>query len=70
MKGNLVVLELLKFGLSQMQIAQRAGVSQTTVSCLKRGVRNACSYEKVVALEMLLEAVRAEKAATPESAQA
>lgn len=64
MKGNLVVLELLAFGLSQMEIAQRSGVSQTTVSCLKRGVRADCSYEKVVALEKLLDHVRAEKGVT------
>lgn len=70
MKGNLVVLELLECGLSQMQIAQRAGISQTTVSCLKRGIRSDCSYQKVVALGNLLDTVRAERAAAQESAQA
>jgi transcriptional regulator with XRE-family HTH domain len=64
MKGNLVVVELLGFGLSQMEIAQRSGVSQTTVSCLKRGLRTDCAYEKVVALEKLLDEVRAEKGVT------
>ncbi|CAM2155498.1 Helix-turn-helix domain-containing protein [Paraburkholderia tropica] len=62
MKGNLVVNELLGLGLSQMEIARRAGVSQSTVSCLKRGVRAACAYEKVVALEHLLAAVKIERA--------
>lgn len=70
MKGNLVVVDLLELGLSQMEIAQRAGVSQTTVSCLKRGVRADCSYEKVVALEKLLEAVRFEKAGETDGAGA
>jgi transcriptional regulator with XRE-family HTH domain len=70
MKGNLVVLELLTLGLSQMEIAQRAGVSQTTVSCLKRGVRTDCSYEKVVALERLLDTVRAAKSEDSEKVSA
>ncbi len=62
MKGNLVVKELLSLGLSQMEIARRAGISQSTVSCLNRGVRVGCAYEKVVALEQLLEAVKIERA--------
>ncbi|MGS1019742.1 helix-turn-helix domain-containing protein [Burkholderia glumae] len=69
MKGTLVVNELLSLGLSQMEIERRSGVDQTTVSALKRGTRKSTSYEKVVALEGLLYAVRAERASCEVSAR-
>ncbi|MBU9358885.1 helix-turn-helix transcriptional regulator [Burkholderia multivorans] len=62
MKANLVVTELLSLGLSQMDIAERIGISQSTVSAVKRGVRKRVPYETVVALEGLLDNVRAERA--------
>ncbi|WP_429497070.1 hypothetical protein ACQUFY_10890 [Robbsia andropogonis] len=62
MKGNLVVLELIALGLSQMEIEKRSGVKQSTISCLKRGTRKNVGYEKVVALERLLEQVKSERA--------
>lgn len=63
MKANLVVVTLLDLGLTQMEIEHRTGVDQTTVSCIKRGVRKRVSYEIVVALDSLLGAVQREAAA-------
>lgn len=63
MQGKIVVLELTDLGLTQQEMSTRSGVPQTTISCLKRGVRKSASYEKVVALQNLLKEVRAERAA-------
>lgn len=64
MKANLLVTELLSFGLTQMEIEKRSGVAQSIVSALKRGVRGKrMSYETVMALEKLRDEVLAERTA-------
>ncbi|MET3448299.1 helix-turn-helix domain-containing protein [Ralstonia sp.] len=63
MKAQDIIARLRAFGLTQLEIARRSGMAQTTVSHLGTGLRGKrTSYETVRRLTELLSEVEAERA--------